>query len=211
MRKRSILKYDSFDTSALPSSTTNSQGGANSDGGIKGVLKKDSSYDETLKPILKNFDEESNPQQSQPSVINSNPGQGNGGANPAAVRTSSLSSSSSEDLAKNSGHFSDVVIDPIPSSVGTKKSEVTEPFHFASNSLQTSEIKNFASMQRDLEPVIPVSSVKLSSDDRNLANKLEQLAVEADNIKKMKSQMKMAGNSNAVGSGDGKATVPEKR
>ena len=33
-----------------------------------------------------------------------------------------------------------------------------------------------------LQPVIPPSSVKISSDDRNLANKLEQLAVEADAI-----------------------------
>ena len=56
-RKRSILKHESFDVEDL----ANAEGGNGSGGGImgqsrlKGVLKKDSSYDDGLKPILKNY------------------------------------------------------------------------------------------------------------------------------------------------------------
>ena len=36
---------------------------------------------------------------------------------------------------------------------------------------------------KDRQPLIPPSSVNISSDDRNLANKLEQLSLEADAIR----------------------------
>lgn len=132
--KRSILKHESFD--------------ADSNGRLRGVLKKDSSYDETLRPILKNPEVEA--------VISKPP---------------SPSSSSNEDVSSAlKTHFNDVVIDPIP---GVKK-PIVEQVQFQSQ--RRSSFKN-------REPVIPPSSVNISSDDRDLAEKLDKISQEAEAIK----------------------------
>ena len=55
--------------------------------------------------------------------------------------------------------FSDVIIDPVPSNKKDNDPSLTS----------TTKV-------RDREPVIPVSCVNLSSDDRDLAQKLEAIA-----------------------------------
>ena len=157
VRKRSILKHgDSFDSSQLHHFN------GHSENRLKGVLKKDSSYDETLKPILKNQPLDQPILPSEPTV------------------SSPSSTSSSEDL-KNTP-FSDVVIDPIP---GSKS-----PIPSSSTPVRKASLKRDRKPSlKDRQPVIPPSSVKLSSDDRDLADKLEKLAVEAENIKKKQLMM----------------------
>ena len=105
-RKRSILKHDSFEVStvasvaaAAPSEMAAVAPSVSGGTRLRGVLKKDSSYDEGLKPILKHSEGESEQQLSIASV-------------PAPSSTTSSSSSSSEDLRRRP--FSDVIIDPIP-------------------------------------------------------------------------------------------------
>jgi hypothetical protein len=125
---------------------------------LRGVLKKDSSYDDPLRPILKN---NADPHESAP---------------PRTAPTHS--SSSSEDIAVRSNQFNDVVIDPIPGQ-GRKDSTATTSATTATTSLSVAKVK-------DREE--HVTSVNISSDDKNLANKLEQITVEAEYLKKSRMQ-----------------------
>lgn len=138
---------------------------AESGAGLRGVLKKEHSHDEPAhpKPILKNSGEES-----------------------AATtpRTASLPqtpspSSSSEDIDTA---FNDVIIDPIPGACSSKS--------FSADELQH-QPQTRGSYMRDREAVIPPSSVKISSDDRNLASKLADIALEAENIKRQRHQQQL--------------------
>ncbi len=177
-RKRSILKHESFDAFSVSSEVS----GAGSH--LRGVLKKDSSYDEGLKPILKNAEEQSK-SSTAVAVATS--------TLPVPSSTSSASSSSSEDIAANRP-FSDVIIDPIPGSSGRHFSEdfleqqqhQQDQHHFALHPLSASATTHHsrkASLKADRQPVIPPSSVKISSDDPELADKLQRLAMEADTIR----------------------------
>jgi hypothetical protein len=153
-RKRSILKHDSFETPER----------------LRGVLKKDSSYDEALRPILKNL--ESGAEDTTAVAVST--------TSTTLKAATTPSSSSSEDLSPGSGApFSDVVIDPIP---GAKKDVLA-----ASSSMQQQQQLSSSSSARkhslkDRHPVVLPYNVSISSDDRNLANKLEQLALEAEAI-----------------------------
>ena len=136
---------------------------------MKGVLKKDSSYDETLKPILKNPDDAS--------VLSVEMAAANGAK--SVLRTSSTSSSSSvDDVVNKKNAFSDVVIDPEPNFVGE-----SNVIHAATSGSRKASLKNTANNR---EPVIPPSSIKISSGDPNLARKLEQVSIEAEAIKKQR-------------------------
>ena len=152
-RKRSILKHDSFEASEISR--------------LKGVLKKDSSYDDGLKPILKN-----NEHGVEDVVV------------AAAIANQDLnhSSSSSEDISKNAP-FSDVIIDPIPKALSIDEDEDSAAFKESKVASVTTTPVRKPSL-KDRQPVIPPSSVKISAEDRNLANKLEQLAEEAESIRK---------------------------
>ena len=151
VRKRSILKHDleaAEDTKDLEHRPR------------RGVLKKDSSYDDTLKPILKNTSLSVDPVLSQKNQIHE-----------------SASSTSSEDLENlidgNNRGFVDVVIDPLPKSVH-ESSEDEENF----DNTQKVPSPRKSSLGPRL-PVIPPSSVKITSDG-NLAGKLEALTGQAE-------------------------------
>lgn len=189
-RKRSILKYDSFDSTAdagasqaaaVGSSGSVAGGGS---GRLRGVLKKDSSYDEGLRPILKHSDEtgkaETTAAAASSSVSPVIPV-------PPPPESASSASSSSEDISKTNRAFSDVVIDPIPGS-GRRSSEAVDlPASVGAAaptpSPCTSSHHSRKASLKERQPMIPPSSVKISSDDRDLAEKLQQLASEADAIR----------------------------
>ncbi len=164
VRKRSILKHESSVDEGAPSSTSSQR--------LKGVLKKDSSYDEGsssgIRPILKNA-EDLVVEITETTTIPK------GDVVSTAKGTGEASSSSNEDIAK-SNQFEDVVIDPIPGA--SRVADDSPP----------SELNKSKPALRDREPLIPPSSVQISSDDRDLALKLEQIANEADNLKKRKMQ-----------------------
>ena len=150
VRKRSILKHDleaAEDTKELDNRPR------------RGVLKKDSSYDDTLKPILKNTSLSVDPVLSNAQIHDS------------------ASSTSSEDLENlidgNNRGFVDVVIDPMPKSVH-ESSEDEEKF----DNTQKVPSPRKSSLGPRL-PVIPPSSVKITSDG-NLAGKLEALTGQAE-------------------------------
>ncbi len=177
-RKRSILKHDSFDSSSASASAASAPSGPDSSvqghqGRLRGVLKKDSSYDEGLKPILKNVDDSSEIPVGTPLA--------------PAPPSSSSASSSSEDIAANRP-FSDVIIDPIP---GRRSSEAAAAAALAEDPLpappppvpSTTPHHSRKASLKDRQPVIPPSSVKISSDDRDLADKLQRLALEAEAIR----------------------------
>ena len=154
VRKRSILKHDFIEASEATEADQEWQRPR------RGVLKKDSSYDDTLKPILKNPSE---PQMHHKSQIL----EGGGAA----------SSTSSEDLENlidgNNRGFVDVVIDPVPKSVKDSSEDESEIQH---------EVKIPSPRKSSLGPrlpVIPPSSVKITSDG-NLAGKLEALTGQAE-------------------------------
>ena len=148
VRKRSILKHD-FEATEDTKDDSRPR---------RGVLKKDSSYDDTLKPILKH---------TNLSVD----------LTPNAQLHESASSTSSEDLENlidgNNRGFVDVVIDPLPKSVH-ESSEDEENFDIA----QKVPSPRKSSLGPRL-PVIPPSSVKITSDG-NLACKLEALTGQAE-------------------------------
>ena len=163
-RKRSILKHDlpDEDTSVMIVDEVKPR---------RGVLKKDSSYDDGLRPILKN------PEDYVPPVVEA-----------AAAATSSnyimnesVSSTSSEDLEnlldQNNRGFVDVVIDPVPKDVpmdaGTSSEEELKLM------MQNSPRKASLTHHGPRQPVIPPSSVKISADG-NLAGKLQMLSGQAE-------------------------------
>ncbi len=171
MRKRSILKNDSFEVTAsgTTASEQSSAAAAPHVVRLKGVLKKDSSYDETLRPILKNADDVT----------------AEAAAAAAVPSSPSTASNSEEDLSLgDNAPFSDVVIDPIPDAFRAKdddedSDELEQRLRRESESVQSRK----QSLKDRLQTVIEPSSVKISSDDPHLANKLEQIALEADAIK----------------------------
>ena len=127
----------------------------------RSVLKKDSSYDDTLRPILKN-----NPMYQSSETVSILP--------PASTSklNESASSTSSEDLeniidANNRG-FVDVVIDPVP----------PNPEDSSSDDQVLIPSPRKSSLGPRL-PVIPPSSVKITPDG-NLAYKLEALSGQAE-------------------------------
>ena len=134
----------------------------------RGVLKKDSSYDDTLKPILKNNGHETISILPQNTKLND-----------------SVSSTSSEDLENlidnNNRGFVDVVIDPIPQAPNADSSE--DEFKLRSSPRKSSLGPRL--------PVIPPSSVKITSDG-NLACKLEALSGQAEaKLKQMEEEQKL--------------------
>lgn len=155
-QKRAILRHDSLE---LVSEVTR----------LKGVLKKDSSYEKTQRPILKNTGEDDE----------------------VPIRDSCFSSNttSSEDLDIIFGGnraFSGVVIDPVPGcrrSAGTTESELViqnESNEDLEALIQKSPIKSRkSSLVHPRQPVIPPSSVKITSD-ANLAMQLDCLADRAE-------------------------------
>jgi len=194
-RKRSILKYESLENEDATTSMTESVGESR----LRGVLKKDSSYDEGLKPILKNVDtSEDFPTVTTGGVTTISPP-----PPPSSTSTSSTSSpsSSSEDLAKVCGGrsrrraFSDVIIDPIPASLLNRGEDANEGSRDCEEQQKagTSPREIFSPSQsrypsrkaslKDRQPVIPPESVKISSDDRDLVEKLQRLTQEAEAIK----------------------------
>jgi hypothetical protein len=159
-RKRSILKYDSFEVADDTLVFMNEDHRPR-----RGVLKKDSSYDETLRPILKNTgsDYESAVASMRLSKV--------------CQMNESVSSTSSEDLEslldQNNRGFVDVVIDPVPKSVEQSSTSEDEDVnhHYIPSPRK-------ASLGPRL-PVIPPSSVKISADG-NLAGKLQVLSGQAE-------------------------------
>ena len=153
-RKRSILKYDSFevadDSPVLGDDQLRPR---------RGVLKKDSSYDDTLKPIIKY------PLVSETIVTV-----------PKSGNESMSSTTSSEDLEnlidQSNRGFVNVNIDPLPKSMDESNSSASEEDIVRVPSPRKSSLGPRL-------PVIPPSSVKITSDG-NLACKLEVLSGQAE-------------------------------
>ena len=152
-RKRSILKYDSFEV-ADDSPVVDDQLRPR-----RGVLKKDSSYDDTLKPIIKY------PLVSETIVTV-----------PKGGNESMSSTTSSEDLEnlidQSNRGFVNVNIDPLPKSMDESNSSASEEDIVRVPSPRKSSLGPRL-------PVIPPSSVKITSDG-NLACKLEVLSGQAE-------------------------------
>ena len=190
-RKRSILRYDSFDApesvinhSAHPHTTSISSR-------LRGVLKKDSSYDEGLRPILKYQDDHAVATSEVKREL-------------VLKAPSTPSSSSAEDLSKNNPQsFCGVVIDPVPhvqniqveeecSDEGLKFASVSNEDEFEPRRSSTGSSRK-ASLIKERSSLIPPSSIKLSSDDRDLAAKLEKVAVKAEEIRRKQEMERIEG------------------
>ena len=157
-RKRSILKYDSFEVADDSPVTGEEQRPR------RGVLKKDSSYDDTLRPILKY------PLTSEAIVTV-----------PKSNNESMSSTTSSEDLEnlidQSNRGFVNVNIDPLPKSVEDSNSEYSESEDHHQMQIRIPSPRKSSLGPR--LPVIPPSSVNITSDG-NLACKLEALSGQAE-------------------------------
>ena len=202
-RKRSILKYDSFE---VADDSPNVTGGGERDQEQlrprRGVLKKDSSYDDTLRPILKypltsseaieNFRENDFTKNNTAVPKNSS-------NNEEESMSSTTSSEDLENLIDQSNRgFVNVNIDPLP------KSNVEDSNSEFSETETEVQIRNIPSPRKSSLhgprlPVIPPSSVNITSDG-NLACKLEALSGQAEaKLKQMaEAQAKESSISNAL-------------
>ena len=168
-RKRSILKYDSFEVA------DDSPNNGDEQRPRRGVLKKDSSYDDTLRPILKY------PLTSETIVT------------VPKNHESMSSTTSSEDLEnlidQSNRGFVNVNIDPLPKSVDESNSSESEDM-----------IKIPSPRKSSLGPrlpVIPPSSVKITPDG-NLACKLEALSGQAEAKLKQMAEAEASKESSAL-------------
>ena len=202
-RKRSILKYDSFE---VADDSPNVTGGGERDQEQlrprRGVLKKDSSYDDTLRPILKypltsseaieNFRENDFTKNNTAVPKNSS-------NNEEESMSSTTSSEDLENLIDQSNRgFVNVNIDPLPkSNVEDSNSEFSE----TETEVQSRNIPSprKSSLHGPRLPVIPPSSVNITSDG-NLACKLEALSGQAEaKLKQMaEAEAKESSISNAL-------------
>lgn len=159
MQKRTILRHDSLE---LISDVTR----------LRGVLKKDSSYDTAQRPILKNSIEDSDDSVHE---------------NECGLSSNTTSSEDLDSLLGSNRAFSGVVIDPVPG--GRKSGGTVENDGEIQNDsgeeceLQLSQKSPVKSRKSSLvhprQPVIPPSSVKITPD-ANLAMQLDCLADRAE-------------------------------
>ena len=188
-RKRSILKYDSFEVADdSPNNVNSGERDQEQPRPRRGVLKKDSSYDDTLRPILKypltssgeggassieNF-RENDFTKNNTVVLNKNTSN-----NADESMSSTTSSEDLENLIDQSNRgFVNVNIDPLPKSVEDSNSE------FSETETEMQIHRNIPSPRKSSLhgprlPVIPPSSVNITSDG-NLACKLEALTGQAE-------------------------------
>jgi hypothetical protein len=157
--KRTILRHDSLE---LISDVTR----------LRGVLKKDSSYDKTQRPILKN------------SIEDSDDGVPD---NQCGLSSNTTSSEDLDSLLGSNRAFSGVVIDPVPGGrkpAGNIENDCDMQNEFVedceSQLTQKSPVKSRkSSLVHPRQPVIPPSSVKITPD-ANLAIQLDCLADRAE-------------------------------